>query len=765
MNHTYRNWLVVVTLFFSAVTLAVPQSVRWTGKEDKSSNLTHVLSVIRSKTGVELSPSNLMLVESRKLATSQYLMLAQTVGGMPLSGLSLRMWTSLKNGEVIQVEARLDGSPSASGWTAKTARLALDSTETMNLVRSAIRGTEDPFLRKIHWQDMWENGQVVRVVKVNAKRGKHRISILLSSKKVISQSYEEFPQGDLSHDQGFSIPAQVYPIYEEPEGEAPGQTLLPRIPSELRYLNSNIHVSLAGDPLAPLTTQRYVYSMFEPLKGLTVEGRQKGYWAMGYIRDQAEKLFSALPVVENSFNNGGVFLEGKYATVSLYPEAAKFPKLNFTPAVSAHFRPEFVTPNSNSDEEEMIPAMAIYGRPLKSLEEAWNRTARRLEDNDPASYLNDGFDEIQVYWAVTQMFDSLRPFGFDDPELSTRPFHAFLYNPDITYRDNAFYTDDTINFTTYSPKSANMARDNTTIWHELGHGVMDRMMGDHIQLADTGGLSEGMADFIAQLVVNDLTGGLEFPGKHAMRIFNNTGYYLTNEVHDDGEAYGGSMNDLLVSAMARDGKEGLHKVTDLTMETMRLTRNHPGLTAVDWFEHMLFADEMGREGVRAPGELRQMILKALNGRNFNLEGTAPAALVVKNGADELGSTGPGSRGNPIKVKLDDQKTAEFNMEVSVKNSTHYQFKFPVTVKVNFTGGALEGGVHWLNEEAGSLTYVLNSETELAKFTLGTDGKCDEVNRPDGSCVDYAYVQIWNQGETVKPQAKKRFYLRVYPKAQ
>lgn len=217
--------------------------------------------------------------------------------------------------------------------------------------------------------------------------------------------------------------------------------------------------------------------------------------------------------------------------------------------------------------------------------------------------------------------------------------------------------------------------------------------------------------------------------------------------------------------MARDGKEGLHKVTDLTMETMRLTRNHPGLTAVDWFEHMLFADEMGREGVRAPGELRQMILKALNGRNFNLEGTAPAALVVKNGADELGSTGPGSRGNPIKVKLDDQKTAEFNMEVSVKNSTHYQFKFPVTVKVNFTGGALEGGVHWLNEEAGSLTYVLNSEAELAKFTLGTDGKCDEVNRPDGSCVDYAYVQIWNQGETVKPQAKKRFYLRVYPKAQ
>jgi len=83
--------------------------------------------------------------------------------------------------------------------------------------------------------------------------------------------------------------------------------------------------------------------------------------------------------------------------------------------------------------------------------------------------------------------------------------------------------------------------------------------------------------------------------------------------------------------------------------------------------------------------------------------------------------------------------------------------------VNYTGGALEGGVHWLNEENGSLTFVLNSESEVAKFNLGTAGVCDEINRPDGSCVDYAYIQIWNHGETLKPQAKKRFYLRVYPK--
>jgi hypothetical protein len=78
------------------------------------------------------------------------------------------------------------------------------------------------------------------------------------------------------------------------------------------------------------------------------------------------------------------------------------------------------------------------------------RPARRLKNHDPVSYINDGFDELQVYWAINQMFDSLRPMGFTDPELSTRRFNGFLYDPDISMKDNAYYTDDTINFTTHA---------------------------------------------------------------------------------------------------------------------------------------------------------------------------------------------------------------------------------------------------------------------------------------------------------------------------
>ena len=59
-------------------------------------------------------------------------------------------------------------------------------------------------------------------------------------------------------------------------------------------------------------------------------------------------------------------------------------------------------------------------------------------------------------------------------------------------------------------------------------------------------------------------------------------------------------------------------------------------------------------------------------------------------------------------------------------------------------------------------YTLKSENDVAKIPLATTGQCDEFNRDDGSCVDYASVQILNNGQdiTSRPVAKKRFYLRM-----
>jgi len=145
------------------------------------------------------------------------------------------------------------------------------------------------------------------------------------------------------------------------------------------------------------------------------------------------------------------------------------------------------------------------------------------------------------------------------PELSTRPFTRSLY-PDISYRDNAFYTDDTIT-SRPTPRRAEYGADNFhDLATELGHGVMDRLMGDEIQLADTGGLRKPWRISSLKLVINDVTGGL-FPGKEALAS-------LTIPLSSDErsptmmESYGGAMTISCDSSMAHFGRAGLVKVTE-----------------------------------------------------------------------------------------------------------------------------------------------------------------------------------------------------------
>jgi hypothetical protein len=73
---------------------------------------------------------------------------------------------------------------------------------------------------------------------------------------------------------------------------------------------------------------------------------------------------------------------------------------------------------------------------------------------------------------------------------------------------------------------------------------------------------------------------------------------------------------------------------------------------------------------------------------------------------------------------------------------------------------LQGAIHWVGEEKGAQTYTLNSEADSVKIPLQVTGTCDRINREDGTCVDFAYVQVWNAGETKRPNAKKRFYLHI-----
>lgn len=747
--------LGMVLLSFSNFSLAESKNFRWTYKEDLNSDTKHVLEILSNKAGITLTEKNFIKIEERELANTHFTFLSQTVDGLPIRGQGVRIWKKNSDKNLVQVEASIELAANSKSKKFKALNFDLKTLKNhdhhgklFSKVKEVIKSHEDNKITKLKFTDEWLNGELVRSFNVKTQLGNHLISISHINGKIVSKSYKEFPQAD----QYISLKTKVFPIYEEVEST---HQILETVESELKYVHKKVHVS-KYDPFEEMRERRYTEDFYNPLLALTVQGREQGYWSTSVLRNEATKIKYHEKIKKNTFRkNGGLILDGKYTSINIHPEAyRKFQGIKFDARFSANFMPDWV--QGDDGKWELNPQGGLIGKPIKS-DSDLAKIPFRDENHDPVKYLNDGFDEIQVYYAVTTFMESLNNMGFVDPDISTRQFHAFLYNPVIEYKDNAYYTEDTINFTTYSKDQPNMARDNSTIWHELGHGIMDRVMGEHLNLADTGGLSEGMADFVAQLVVQDQMKGQDFPGASEFRIINNTGFYLTNEVHDDGEAYGGTMRDIMVNAIKKFGPAGLTKITDLTFEAMRYCRNNPALTAQDWFSHMLFADEIGSK-YRQPGEMKELIISSLQSRNFSMDGKAANMLISYN-ENVLTNESLGSRENPIKLKLRADEKVTYKMNVNLKEVDFYKFQYPVTVKVEFKKGALQGAINWEGETQNPLSYTINSAEEKLQFDLAANGKCDSINTGDGACKDYAYIQVFNNGSS-KPSAKKRFYLRI-----
>jgi hypothetical protein len=757
-------------------------------------------------TGVAFTKDNFALVESRELATSNYKFYVQTVADVPVSQTALRMWTDKKTGELILAEMNLDETSQANKASlmakfskAKFSKNALASLKLKMAINKIVNAqvSMHPTDKKIigtKSQDKWRNGDLIRITEVKSGRGVHRIVFSLLQNKIVEQSYMEYPQSEM-----MSLKANIFPMYEEVEGTG---EKLPYEEKELKYITTSVVAS--ENPLAGLSGLRYQDQSYDTIRAEL----SNNYWSEASMRRVVESYVSKLPLRPNNFESG-LLLQGKFTTINIHPDArAKIAGINFDMKKSPHHvlgttyycdaNLDFeltvaelmsckdpsgaLMCDANADAEVSsdeargckaagmagyFPYGAYYGKTISSQEEVMKRIPFRDPKHDPATYINAGFDELQVYYSVTTLMERLSTMGFTDPVLSTRPFHAFLYNPDISMKDNAFYTDDTINFTTYSPGNPNLARDNPTVWHELGHGVMERLMGAHLVFEETkssyGGLSEGMADFVAKIVVEDQTNSEDFPGKYNFRIENNTGFYVTNELHDGGEAYGGVMKDMLIDAIKANGRAGLTGFADLTLETMRLTRNHPNLTPRGWFEHMVYADGLG-SSVRAPGEYTAIINEALAARNFAFSSSfKPAEMNVKYGNMVLTSTSQASREKPIKA-CDASGTASYELKVALTSGDSNFITFPATVKVEYLKGALQGALKWAGEANNPEVYTVNSAEEVLSIPLAVNTKeCDEVNQQDGSCKDYAYVQVYSKGGT-KPIAKKRFYLSVKPGA-
>jgi hypothetical protein len=754
-----KRSLLLLSMVLSTATHAYEAQLK---KAQTSATLEALLAKAIQDTGVQFKTSDFLKVEERELATSKFQMYVQANSLVPVARTAVRIWSDLKSGELILGEMHLNeaAQKSASVLASRFHKAKFTSTalksQTLakainNLVASEVGKHEtDGRVLGIKSQDQWSNGDLVRQVEVRGRRGVHLITVSLLKNRVIERSYREFPQSEAFQ----SLHAHVFPMYEEVEGT--GQRLNHEV-RELKYISNE--VKDGGDsPLGALSGLKLPEGRYNPILAETEIGEMNGLWSEVSLRRKVESVIEGLPTRANG--PSGLLLQGKYATINLHPavkEAFEGIKFELKPSVN-----HLVSWAQGEDGSYVAtPVSGLLGKSVESQEELLTRLPQRLANHDPETYINSGFDEVQVYYGVTALMDGLAEMGMTDPELSTRPFHAFLYDPDISMKDNAYYYDNTINFTTYNPGSPNLARDNPTIWHELGHGVMDRLMGAHLGFADSkggyGGLSEGMADFLALLVVEQQTNGETFPGKEDFRIMNQIGFYLTNEFHDEGEAYGGAMGDMLTKVLETEGRKGLHGLTDLTLEAMRLTRNHPALSARSWFEHMIYADELGSE-VRSPGQYRTIINEALAARNFAFaNGFKAAAMTVTFGDQELTNESPASREKPLTPCGEDE--VAFDLKVKLSAGDAQFITFPATVKVEFKKGALQGAIKWVGEESNPTVYQVASAEELLTIPVRASMECETVNQPDGSCKDYAYLQVFNEGDA-KPRAKKRFYLKL-----
>src|SRR5262249_32945924 len=102
------TFLSIIYVVLVAQTASAAVEVRWTGKEDTTADFAAVVSKINEKTGETFVADDFKLLESQRLATSQFDTYAQVAGGVPLGNRNLRIWKDPFTGLAIQVEAYLE---------------------------------------------------------------------------------------------------------------------------------------------------------------------------------------------------------------------------------------------------------------------------------------------------------------------------------------------------------------------------------------------------------------------------------------------------------------------------------------------------------------------------------------------------------------------------------------------------------------------------------------------------------------------------------
>ena len=746
------------------------QKTRWAYPENHATNLDGVLAEMNTANGSAFVVENFKLAEDRSMAGMQFKFYQQLVDQVPVKNAGIRIWSNESTQDFIQMVAFLQ-NPETPGMQMTRKKLNLlnaplikESRWSLSTVLNMAKGDLNKvvnFSQAVNW----ENERLVTEVTVFGRDRKVIYKFDAMTFAFIDKKIHLFPRADAEPaDDEWTVFGKAYQVSEEYDGEY-GRRYSGATPEtvELKYLKSYFFGT--AQDWSPLLAQKELYnSKYDEEKAKTPEGIAAGYWSEASVKKMIADVTVLFPRMSNQVPNGARFI-GRYVTVNVDPLAlTTFGVQNFSKKYSTGVSRNWSRVNENGVNDWKITlAPTVYGNVFASSDELFGRRAEFEILPSTKSLIEDGFDEMQVYWSVNTWFETLHNTGFVDSELSTRPIIANLFNPDIESRDNAFYDSDTINFSTYTERNPNEARNLITIWHELGHGLMDRLQGS--SGFDNGGLSEGIADFAAEMVLRGFNQGELHPAYENRRINNRTAFYLTNEGHDAGEAYGGSLKDILEQSIQAEGPIGAKKASDLVMDAMRLTRRFANLNLNEWYDALVLADRLGKPGLRASGELASKIHHSFSARNFIENHDPETMLNIYYENQVVDEESLGSRYNPVPVtfpgadvqvpQLPDQKQLSVQLRLE---KIAGEFQFPLKVKVSFKEtNALQGAIKFLDEA--DQVYEIKSVDDVIDITMTVTKACDFANTESGSCVDFANVYVYSSGAT-KPFAKKRFYVKI-----
>lgn len=702
-------------------------------------------ALINAQIGTNFTKSDFALGESTMLRNLQFIHLLQLKAGQPVENSSIRVWIGPDGGMQV-AEAFVTKFDQKSRGIRPSLLPFLQASYLRDLaiiqqqestVREALAQHADSQVGALTFEDRWKDDDFQRVFRGFAKRGTHVVRYSHSQRAIVGHDYIPFARMELP-----AIDAVGFKFYEENDDDLTQKT--PAVPIVLKYLNATT-VAQATDPFSAITNHPWSLSTNMDNKfvfpGLPLP---PGAWTTQGLQTQATQAENAIVKTPNDMGSAhGLVLDGRYVDVTVHADArAKAKNINFDWTYSSYYA---VVPAVLADGPALKIATYYRAKGFKSADD-FKAPPVRDPQHDIAKYMTQTTDEVQVYWAVTEMIDQLKSRGFTDPELSTRKFTAILYNPDPSFKDNAFYANDTINFTTYSPNRANIARDNLSIWHEMGHGIVDRLAGmNNIVTAKGGGFHEGIADFFAEVIYQATSFKQDFPGRTKQRIYNQTVFNMNNESHDDGEAFGAVMKSILDRAIDQWGEAGVNKTADLLLEALRFTRNHPALEESEWFEKLRYADSRVST-IRQVGEFAPLINAALVGRNYADKASDQAGVTISiNNQVAPNTFGAGSYKAPINQAI------QFNVSVQVKDGVSYQFRYPLRVVLSVPGASGVTPILWSGATADQ-EVLINDAQAPAQFALNSTGTCVIRNTPYG-CGQRLLVSVYSAGET-KPIARQ-----------